>query len=111
MSKVKVTKEQMEAFNRVSDTAYWTPKRLITDTAERRNDWGDNVQALNDIDLKTMSALVFFPELIEVYETPEEKLLKIYREETPDKKFNEYFNQGIEYALNTLNIQIKGINA
>lgn len=114
IEKVKVSREVAEAIEYLlnhEDYGYTKEKLLVAHAGmekyPKRNWAGDN--PLNDIDLLVLAAILVNGYDIE--QTPEEKLAEFYRGRVNSSNdYEREYAHGIEFAVRSLGIKIKGVN-
>lgn len=119
---VKVKKEIVDLINKALNNKKWNYTkseiyevhyRMVID---KNGKWVDDMSPLNDVSTKELLAVLFGE--YEIEETPEEKILKIYKNylELKDHFDDDVAKQahgfllGVNFTLQNLNVKIEGIN-
>lgn len=112
MEKVKVTKEVAQAIEALRKEQR-SDENILRVLADPNNGWaGEKSKVLNTTPFDLVAKALYIG--YEIKKTPEEELAESYRfnyliEGQDDE--NRAFANGIRYAVNTLGISIKGVNA
>lgn len=110
MEKLKVNKKMGEALDFAIKERGGDINKLLKQHSKEEIPWrGKRISELNRLNLEDMARALIVG--FEVEETPEEKLLRFYKGNSGNEKFDDAFNKGIEAALEALNIKIRGINS
>lgn len=114
--KVKVSRELVRAFNWLSDANNHNKMKIAKDWLEERKFFHHEQKELIDIDFDTLIALIYGN--YEIEETPEEKILATYQRQRAwqetndpyDRRAHTAYGNAIVFTLDTLGIEIEGIN-
>jgi hypothetical protein len=119
MEIVKVQKDVFEALNDVINCGYTKDDimRLHATRKEPKDDWKSGWKPLNELSVSDMAKALFVG--YELDRTAEEKIVEYYKMylEWSKSEDHDVYPEGshkveaVIYVLDTLNIQIKGVNA
>ncbi len=82
MTKIKVTKEQIEAVEYLLTTGegFWDKRKIMRLHTRNNMLWRDKARALNGITYEVLAAMLWFPKMCEVDKSPEEQAQEMYNE-------------------------------
>lgn len=113
--KVKLTKKQADAIEKLLSMTYYKKDIIVDHHAKDDKRWDDEIESLNGLPLDTLIRALYIG--YEVEQTVEEQLLEYY-EKANRNKLNTDINEqlwsgarmGMEKALNIIGMKVKGIN-
>ena len=108
MEKVKVDKKTFDALEKWKEKKVYPFETAMKLKAKNRPFISNDFLPLNNLDIEELAKCLIND--YELEETPEEELARYYNMES-ENIMDDVFNSGIRCALNTLGIQIKGINS